>query len=171
MCLSYMYTYICISFFTIWHVYMYLVILYCTCNFTSPGTALNIHFILTSFQVHLDAAHNSLKELPYGAANYWMHCLERLYLSHNEFDSVSRNITELAHLTTLDLSHNRINMLPPTSSWTNTKMNRISLAYNNLTTLTHKSEDEQTYTKSGGSRHNASSNAGRRRATTGWNTM
>lgn len=100
-------------------------------------------------QVHLDAAHNSLKELPYGSANYWMHCLERLYLSHNELDEISRNITELAHLTTLDLSHNRICTLPPTSAWTNTKMNRISLAHNNLATLTHQSEEEQTYTRSG----------------------
>ncbi len=125
--------------------------------------------MLISHQVHLDAAHNSLKELPYGAANYWMHCLERLYLSHNEFDEISRCITELSHLTTLDLSHNRISILPPTTVWTNTKMNRLSLAYNNITTLTHRSEDDQTYTKSGSSRHTGAND--RRRAPSGWNTM
>ena len=128
-----------------------------------------ICFVYLFLQVHLDAAHNSLKELPYGASNYWMHSLERLYLSHNEFSELSRNITELTHLTTLDVSHNRIASLPPTSAWTNTKMNRISLAYNNIATLTHKSMDDQTYTKSGGVRHNPSSN--RRRTTSAWNTM
>lgn len=103
-----------------------------------------------------------------------MHCLERLYLSHNEFEEISRNITELAHLTTLDLSHNKIKQLPPTNSWTNTKMNRISLAYNELAVLTHKTEEEQTYTKSGGSRHNATatnSDRSRRRAPSAWGTM
>ena len=78
-----------------------------------------------------------------------MHCLERLYLSHNEFEEISRNITELSHLTTLDLSHNHIQYLPLTMSWTNSRMSKLSLAYNNLTTLTHALEEEQTYSRSG----------------------
>ena len=101
------------------------------------------------YQVHLDVSHNSLKDLPYGSASYWMHCLERLYLSHNEIEEISRNITELSHLTTLDLSHNHIRYLPLTKAWSNNRMNKLSLAYNQLTTLTHNSEDDQTYTRTG----------------------
>ena len=78
-----------------------------------------------------------------------MHCLERLYLTHNEFEEISRNITELVHLTTLDLSHNHISHLPPTKAWTNTRMNKLSLAFNNLMTITHQTEEDQTYTRSG----------------------
>lgn len=78
-----------------------------------------------------------------------MHCLERLYLSHNEIDEISRNITELSHLTTLDLSHNHIHHLPPTKSWSNSRMTKLSLAYNQMVTLTHLNEEDQTYTRTG----------------------
>ena len=64
-------------------------------------------------QVHLDATMNQLTDLPIGCANSWMHSLERLLLSRNNFSEISRNITELSHLSVLDLSHNNITTLPP----------------------------------------------------------
>ena len=64
-------------------------------------------------QVQLDCTMNQLTDLPIGCANNWMHSLERLHLAHNRFSQISRNITELTHLTVLDLSHNHISSLPP----------------------------------------------------------
>lgn len=61
----------------------------------------------------MDASNNQLTDLPIGAASYWMHSLERLHLSHNRFVEISRNVTELNHLTVLDLSYNNITHLPP----------------------------------------------------------
>lgn len=90
-----------------------------------------------TFQVHLDAADNQLTDLPIGASNYWMHCLERLYLANNSFVVISRNITELSDLTTLDLSHNKIETLPPSSHWTGSRLNKLDLSSNSLVTLTN----------------------------------
>ena len=97
----------------------------------------------------MDASHNSLQGLPIGASTYWMHSLERLYLSHNELTEISRDITELSHLNTLDLSYNRIEYLPLSSWWANARMNKLSLAHNQLMRLTHETEEEQTYTRAG----------------------
>lgn len=94
--------------------------------------------------MQLDASHNQLVDLPIGAANYWMHSLERLVLSHNMFSEISRSITELTHLTLLDLSHNKIKVLPPTNSWTGNRMNKLNLSYNLLSVLSHHLEEEQT---------------------------
>ena len=101
----------------------------------------------THTQVHLDASHNHLLDLPIGASNYWMHSLERLYLAYNQISEISRNITELTHLTVLDLSHNKIRFLPPTSFWTGNRMNKLNLSFNLLTVLSHKSEEEQSSAK------------------------
>lgn len=95
------------------------------------------------WQVHLDASHNQLTDLPIGAASYWMHSLERLYLSHNKLAEISRNITELNYLTTLDLSNNMIKYLPPTKDWTGSKTSRVNLSYNQLTALSHDPEKQQ----------------------------
>ena len=66
-----------------------------------------------------------------------MHNLERLYLSHNTFASISRNITELSDLTTLDLSYNNIDTIPPVTHWTGRRLNRLDLSNNKLATLTN----------------------------------
>eukprot|EP00731_Ephydatia_muelleri_P016582 Em0009g1006a len=88
--------------------------------------------------VHLDASDNNLTDLPIGASNYWMHTLERLYLSKNQLKEISRSITELSHITVLDLSSNQIQTLPPTNSWTGTRLNKLNLSHNQLVLLTHK---------------------------------
>ena len=92
----------------------------------------------THTQVHLDASNNKITDLPIGAANFWMHSLERLILSHNSITEISRNITELNHLTLLDLSHNRIKTLPPTSAWSGNRLNKLNLSFNQLTRLTQE---------------------------------
>ena len=98
-------------------------------------------------QVHLDGSHNHLVDLPIGASNYWMHSLERLYVAHNYITEISRNITELTHLTVLDLSHNKIKYLPPTSYWTGNRMNKLNLGFNDLSVLSHRLEEEQSSAK------------------------
>ncbi len=83
-------------------------------------------------------------DLPIGASNTWMQSLERLFLSHNQITEISRNITDLAHLTILDLSHNRITSLPPTSDWSGNRLNKLNLSFNQLNVLTHLlSKEEQ----------------------------
>ena len=114
------------------------------CHYPSPHVCKHT---LTLTQVHLDVSHNHLLDLPIGASNYWMHSLERLYLSYNQISEISRNITELTHLTVLDLSHNKIRFLPPTSFWTGNRMNKLNLSFNLLTVLSHKSEEEQSSAK------------------------
>ncbi len=94
-------------------------------------------------QVHLDVSHNHLTDLPIGASNYWMHSLERLYLSHNKMTEISRNLTELNFLTTLDVSNNMIKYLPPTKDWTGSKISKLNLSYNQLTTISHDPENQQ----------------------------
>ena len=76
-----------------------------------------------------------------------MQSLERLYLSHNNITEISRNVTELTHLTTLDLSHNQIKFLPPTKLWTGNRLNKLNLGYNNLSVLSHRPEEEQSGAK------------------------
>ena len=93
-------------------------------------------------QVHLDASHNNLSDLPIGATSYWTQSLERLFLSHNSIVDVSQNITELSHLTTLDLSHNKIRSLPPTSFWSGNRLNKLNLSFNQLNMLTHLPESK-----------------------------
>ena len=93
-------------------------------------------------QVHLDASHNQLSDLPIGATSYWTQSLERLFLSHNSIVDVSQNITELTHLTTLDLSHNKIRSLPPTSFWSGNRLNKLNLSFNQLNMLTHLPESK-----------------------------
>lgn len=90
----------------------------------------------------MDVAHNQLTDLPIGAANYWMHSLERLYLSHNRLTEISRNITELNNLTTLDLSNNVIKYLPLTSDWTGSRLSKLNVSFNQLTTLSHDKENQ-----------------------------
>ena len=97
--------------------------------------------------MHLDASHNHLVGLPIGAANFWMHSLERLYLSHNDIVELTRSMTELSHLTVLDLAHNKIKFLPLTSHWTGSRINKLNLSYNLLCLLSHKSEQEQSGAK------------------------
>lgn len=94
-------------------------------------------------QVHLDVAHNQLTDLPIGASNYWMHSLERLYLSHNKLMEISRNLTELTYLTNLDLSYNMIKYLPPTADWTGSRLSKLNLSFNQLTKLSHDQETQQ----------------------------
>ena len=72
-----------------------------------------------------------------------MHCLERLYLSNNLFASISRNITELSDLTILDLAHNKIEILPPSTHWTGCRLNKLDLSYNKLATLTNAEQQQQ----------------------------
>ncbi len=93
--------------------------------------------------MHLDASRNHLFDLPIGSANYWMASLERLYLSYNDITEISRNITELTHLVTLDLSHNQIKVLPPTQHWTANRLNKLNLSFNMLSVLSHRSAEEQ----------------------------
>ncbi len=88
-------------------------------------------------------AHNQLPDLPIGAANYWMHSLERLYLSQNKLTEISRNLTELTALTTLDLSYNMIKYLPPTSDWTGSRLSKLNLSFNQLTKLSHDRATQQ----------------------------
>eukprot|EP00731_Ephydatia_muelleri_P005646 Em0002g1822a len=95
--------------------------------------------------VHLDASNNQLTDLPSGAPSYWMHTLEKLFLAKNSITEISKNITELSHLTTLDLSDNAIETLPPTSYWTGQRLDKLILSGNKLSLLTHKpppSEDK-----------------------------
>ena len=99
-------------------------------------------------QVHLDASHNQLTDLPIGATSYWTQSLERLFLSHNSISEISQNVTELSHLTTLDLSHNKIRTLPPTSFWSGNRLNKLNLSFNQLNMLTHLPESKAT--KGGG---------------------
>lgn len=94
-------------------------------------------------QVHLDVSHNQLNDLPIGASNFWMHSLERLYLSHNKLTEISRNLTELTYITTLDLSYNMIKYLPPTEDWTGSRLSKINLSYNQLTQISHDQENQQ----------------------------
>ena len=93
--------------------------------------------------MHLDVAHNQLTDLPIGASNYWMHSLERLYFSHNKLTDISRNLTELNYLTSLDLSYNMIKHLPPTSDWTGSRLSKLNLSFNQLTKLSHDQETQQ----------------------------
>ena len=72
-----------------------------------------------------------------------MHSLERLYLSHNKFTEISRNLTELNYLTTLDLSYNMIKYLPPTADWTGARLSKLNLSFNQLTRLSHDQETQQ----------------------------
>ncbi len=88
-------------------------------------------------------AHNQLADLPIGASNYWMHSLERLYFSHNKLSEISRNLTELNYMTTLDLSYNMIKNLPPTSDWTGSRLSKLNLSFNQLTKLSHDQENQQ----------------------------
>ena len=97
----------------------------------------------TLSQVHLDCSHNQLTGLPFDAAQYWMHSLERLYLSHNTLTEISRSITDLTHISTLDLSYNKIKYLPPTSWWTANRVNKLNLSHNLLSVLSHHPEEEQ----------------------------
>ena len=72
-----------------------------------------------------------------------MHSLERLYFSHNKVTEISRNLTELNYLTTLDLSYNMIKHLPPTSDWTGSRLSKFNLSFNQLTKLSHDQETQQ----------------------------
>jgi len=72
-----------------------------------------------------------------------MHSLERLYLSHNKLMEISRNLTELSFLTTLDVSYNSIKFLPPTKDWTGSKMSKLNLSFNQLTAISHDPEKQQ----------------------------
>ena len=98
-------------------------------------------------QVHLDASHNQLTDLPIGATSYWTQSLERLFLSHNNISEVSQNITELSHLTILDLSHNKIRTLPLTSIWSGNRLNKLNLSFNQLSMLTNQPEAKATGSK------------------------
>ena len=89
------------------------------------------------FKVHLDASYNQLTDLPIGAASYWMHTLEKLFLSNNRITEISKNVAGLNHLTTLDLSSNMIAALPPTEYWTGQRLSMLNLADNRLTLLSH----------------------------------
>jgi leucine-rich repeat kinase 1 len=93
--------------------------------------------------VQLDCTMNQLTDLPIGCANNWMHSLERLHLAHNRFSQISRNITELTHLTVLDLSHNHISSLPPTSWWSVSRLMKLQLNHNRLEVLSHKNDQEK----------------------------
>lgn len=95
------------------------------------------------WQVHLDVSHNQLTDLPIGAANYWMHSLERLYLSYNKLSEISRNLTELNYLTSLDVSNNMIKYLPPTKDWTGSRLSKLNLSYNQLSKLSHDPDKQQ----------------------------
>lgn len=72
-----------------------------------------------------------------------MHSLERLYFSHNKVTEISRNLTELNYLTTLDLSYNMIKHLPPTADWTGSRLSKLNLSFNKLTMLSHDQEAQQ----------------------------
>ena len=72
-----------------------------------------------------------------------MHSLERLYFSHNKVSEISRNLTELNYLTTLDLSYNMIKNLPPTADWTGSRLSKLNLSFNQLTRLSHDQEEQQ----------------------------
>ena len=65
-----------------------------------------------------------------------MNTLEKLDLSNNRITEISKNITQLSHLTTLDLSRNMIETLPPTSYWTGSRLKALDLSNNQLTSLT-----------------------------------
>lgn len=84
-----------------------------------------------------------MTDLPIGAASYWMHSLERLYLSHNKLTEITRNLTELNSLTTLDLSNNMIKYLPVTKDWTGSRLSKLNLSSNMLSTLSHDKEKQQ----------------------------
>ena len=65
-----------------------------------------------------------------------MNTLEKLDLSNNRITKISKNITQLSHLTSLDLSGNMIETLPPTSYWTGSRLKVLDLSNNRLTSLT-----------------------------------
>lgn len=97
--------------------------------------------------VNLDASHNRLQDLPFGAPNYWQLSLEHLYLAHNNIDAISTNITELTRLNVLNLSHNKIASLPTTSSWTCDRLTRLDLSHNDLTVISHRAMVDQHFPK------------------------
>ena len=84
-----------------------------------------------------------------GATSYWTQSLERLFLSHNNIFEISQNITELSHLTILDLSHNKIRTLPLTSCWSGNRLNKLNLSFNQLNMLTHLPESKAAASKLG----------------------
>ena len=103
----------------------------------------NVILLCLCLQFHLDASHNQLQDLPFGAPNYWQLSMEHLYLAHNCIEIIAPNITELTRLNVLNLSHNRIASLPATSSWTCDRLTRLALGHNDLTVISHRAMVDQ----------------------------
>ena len=111
-------------------------------------------------QVNLDASHNELQDLPFGAPNFWQLSMEHLYLAHNKIDAISTNITELTRLNVLNLSHNKIASLPATSSWTCDRLTRLDLSHNALTVISHRAMVDQHFPKQTSDSHSRKGGGG-----------
>lgn len=85
----------------------------------------------------LDGSHNKLVDLPMGSAQCWT-SLEKLFLSHNLISEISTNMTQLTQLTTLDVSHNHIHILPHTDAWNCGRLVKLNLSHNKLVSISHQ---------------------------------
>lgn len=72
-----------------------------------------------------------------GTAQCWT-SLEKLSLSHNLIAEISTNMSQLTQLTSLDVSHNHIHILPHTDAWNCGRLVKLNLSHNKLVSITHQ---------------------------------
>ena len=72
-----------------------------------------------------------------GTAQCWT-SLEKLSLAHNLVAEISTNMSQLTQLTSLDVSHNHIHILPHTDAWNCGRLVKLNLSHNKLVSISHE---------------------------------